>query len=214
MERQENVISVLPQYNHIKIQLPQEKRSSWYCGNITAKWKLWFWLRMAHRLQQVKDATIFMQSRWLCKYCLFCLSSLCQTVCMPTHKHGVNMQAKLVLEMRTAPARQQLKQLSGCFSFTGIWLKVCKAQRQQLTCIVTYVPTSEQGWNCSWFPQCLARPTSKVQVNQNRLGAFPWFLTIYCTERLLKRAWHCYQLLKLSLISSWTRYTSFFAVAI
>lgn len=123
-----------------------------------------------------------------------------------------NIQARPLLETRTAPALQQFKQLFRCFNFTRIWLRACKAQRQHLNGIITCAPTSEQGWNCSWLPQSLATATCNAQISRGRLGSFPWLLAIHCAGRLLMRARHRYRLvfMKLFLISPWTRYTSFF----
>lgn len=114
-----------------------------------------------------------------------------------THVHTqreTNMQARLLLETRTAPALQQFKQLLRCFNFTRIWLRACKAQRQHLNCVFPCVPTSEQGWNYSWISQCLAKATCKAQISWGRLGFLPWLLAIHCADRLLTRARHCYHL--------------------
>ena len=121
--------------------------------------------------------------------------------CTHTHRE-TNMQARLLLETRTAPALQQFKPLFWRFNFTRIWLRVCKAERQHLNCIFPCVPTSEQGWDCSWLPQSLAKATRKAQISRGRLGFFPWLLAIHCADRLLMRARHCYYLTLMKLFFS------------
>lgn len=93
------------------------------------------------------------------------LSLLSQRVHMLTHTEATT-QARLLLE--TAPAPRQFQQLFQYFDFIMIFLRERKAQRKQLSCIMTCAPTSEQGWNCSWLPQSWAKAT--YHKSQGRSG--------------------------------------------
>lgn len=106
----------------------------------------------------------------------------------------INTQARFLLETRTASALQQFKQLFQRFNFTRVWPRAWKALRQHLSCTFPCMPTSEQGWDCSWLPQSLVKATHQAQISQVRMGLFPWLLMIHSADRLLMRARHCYHL--------------------
>lgn len=119
---------------------------------------------------------------------------------------------RLMLDIRTASVPQQFLNsfLDALISQRFDQKRAKHGGNSSCACLHMWPP---QRW-AEMSPGFLsAKPEAPVRckLSQIRLEAFPWFLTIHCTERLEMRAHYHYQLvfIKLTLISPWTK---FFAV--
>lgn len=123
----------------------------------------------------------------------------CSNTAFLSSMRELNMQARLLLDTRTAPGLQPFKQLFQCLDFTRSWLKACNPQKQHLNCIFPCKVTSEQGWNCSWLPQSSARATHKSQISWGRGDFSSTPCSSLCWQ---KKAHHCYHLALVKLFFS------------